>query len=283
MEVDIYELIVRLRQVWDCYLPKELAKRSPRDSLFFWWSGLSVYNFKTMQAIPHMHDFFVDLPQAVKDQIAVLSVARKIAGGQEVYRQNDPSLEVYRLHQGRIKLCNYSVDGDEIITGELRAGDCFGEMGLIDGLPRMSHAIASTDSIVHVLSAKHFNDLRDRHPEIDRQISIVLCRRVRALYSLNEDAAGLKLSVRIARVILRLAYSHGRQDESGATIIRVSHEEMSKMLGASRQSVSKELKSLEQAGDIELRYGKIYICDLPGLAVKYEDELGREQVTPVYQ
>jgi CRP-like cAMP-binding protein len=110
----------------------------------------------------------------------------------------------------------------------------------------------------------------------------MLCRRVRFLYSLNEDAAGLKLHVRLARVIHRLAYSHGHTPAQGRPYIEISHEELSKMLGASRQSVSKELKSLEREGDIELRYNKIHICDLERLADKYEKAVGMEQITASY-
>jgi hypothetical protein len=54
------------------------------------------------------------------------------------------------------------------------------------------------------------------------------------------------------------------------------------MLGASRQSVSKELKLLEREGDIELRYGKIYIRDVVALGDRYEKAVGMEQVTPLY-
>ena len=54
------------------------------------------------------------------------------------------------------------------------------------------------------------------------------------------------------------------------------------MLGESRQSISKELKALEGEGVIELRYGKIYLLDVPSLNDKYEDLMGMEQIAAVY-
>lgn len=235
-----------------------------------------------MKTIIDLHDFIRELPIAIKQEIEQFSKVRKLDKGETVYCQGDPPLEMYRILEGAVKLCNYSLDGAEIVMGELLPGDCFGDMGLIDGLPRVSHAVASRNSELSVLSKQHFNMLRDKHPEVNRQLSLMLCRRVRLLYCLNEDATGLKLHVRLARILHRLAYSHKHRDERSESYIEISHDDLSKMLGTSRQSVSKELKSLEREGDIELRYGKIYILDLDRLGDKYEKAVGMEQVTPLY-
>jgi CRP-like cAMP-binding protein len=235
-----------------------------------------------MKAIPYMHDFFGELPEEIQREIHSKSVERKVASGQTVYAKDDASTEMYRIVEGSIKLCNYSYEGDEMITGHFRVGDCFGEMGLIDGLPRVSHAVAAQETNLSVLSGNEFDRLRDTYSEINRAINIVLCRRVRFLYSLNEESAGLKLIVRLARVLHRLAYSHGAAGENGNLDIKISHEELSKMLGASRQSVSKELKILEKEGEIDLQYGKICIPNLERLSNKYETAIGIQQVTALY-
>ncbi len=230
-----------------------------------------------------MHDFIGKLSAELQAEFEQLSVSRRVVEGAAVYRKNDPSNEMYRLVDGAVRICNYSMDGSEIITGEFRSGDCFGEMGLIDELPRMSHAVASKDSSLRVLNKHHFHELCIRYPELSRELNRVLCSRVRFLHSLNEEAAGLNLHERLARVIQRLAISHGNSDDGQGTTIEISHEDLSKMLGASRQSVSKELKALEREGDIELRYGKIHVCNLDKLEQKYETAIGMEQLASVYE
>lgn len=236
----------------------------------------------SMKAIPHLHDFISELPAAIQAEIEHLSTQRQLARGEAAYRKGDLPNELFRIVEGAIKLCNFSLDGAEIISGEFQPGDCFGEMGVIDGMPRVSHAIASKDTRLRVLSRAQFEDLCQRYPEINRQLNLVLCRRVRFLYSLNDELLGLKLKIRLARVLHRLAYSHGKHNELGETFIETSHEELSNMLGASRQSVSKELKLLEREGDVELRYGKVYFHDLAALGEKYETALGMEQFAPLY-
>lgn len=235
-----------------------------------------------LKQIPHFHDFIAGLPTPVREELERLSSVRAVDKDQAIYRQGDPAAEMYQLIEGAVKMCNYTADGKEVVTGSFRAGDCFGEMGLIDGLPRISHAIAIEPATLRVLPAAHFNELYRKYPEISQQLNLMLCRRVRLLYALSEEASSLNLHQRLARALHRLSCSHGFRDQHDALYIGTSHEELGKMLGASRQSISKELKALEGEGVIALRYGKIYILDVPSLNDKYEDLMGMEQIAAVY-
>lgn len=236
-----------------------------------------------MKTIPNLHNFIGPLPADVLAEIEQLSIERHLSDGEPVYRQGDEANEMYQLLKGGVRMCNYSHDGKEIDLGNFKPGDCFGEVGMIDGMPRMSHALTIGPSIVRVLSKKHFDQLYDKHPEISKQFILMLCRRVRLLYSLTEEASTLNLHQRLARIIHRMSYSHGIQEDDKPLYIDTSQEELGRLLGASRQSISKELKKLEQEGSIEVRYGKVYVKDLESLNREYENLIGQEQVTPVYR
>lgn len=235
-----------------------------------------------MQVIPHMHAFVSELSPAPRQEFEKLSTLRKVGKGEAVYRQGDGSTELYQLVEGRVRLCNYTLEGKEVVTGELQSGDCFGELGIIDGLNRMSHAIAACDSVLRVLSRPCFEELSAKYPEVDRGIALMMCRRVRYLYSLNEEANELTLHQRVARCVLRMAYSRRSNDPERELYIAISQEDLGHMLGASRQSINKELKALVREGKIELRYGRIYIQDLEQLKEEYEYLLGMEPTTPGY-
>ena len=60
-------------------------------------------------------------------------------------------------------------------------------------------------------------------------------------------------------------------------IASIYHQDLSHMLGVSRQSISRELRLLEHEGDIQLRYSKVYFRDLALLAEKCEQSVGMEQ------
>jgi|GEM_PF-541344 len=235
-----------------------------------------------MKTIPHIHDFISDLPDSVREEIMRLCVVRQVAAGGAVYRQGDASVEIYQVVEGGVKLCNYSLDGREIVAAELLVNAWIGEMGVIDGMPRVSHAIAVKKTTLRVLSKSYFDELYLKYPEISRQLNLMMCRRMRMAYSLREEGSGLTLKQCLARAIHRLSYSHGVKDSQGDLSISISQEELGSMLGVSRQSVNKGLQILAGEGVIELRYGKIKIRSLDGLHEKYEKLMGVEQLAAVY-
>jgi CRP/FNR family cyclic AMP-dependent transcriptional regulator len=236
-----------------------------------------------MRVIPHMHDFVSELSPEAHQAFEQSSVTRSVSKGEAIYRQGEASSELYQLMGGTVKMCNFSLDGREVVTGEFHPGDCFGEMGLIDGLPRVSHAIASSDALLRVISKAPFEQLCERFPEVQGKLALMLCRRVRYLYALNEEASGLSLHQRVARTLLRMAYSRASGNPQRELYISISQEELGQMLGASRQSINKELKALAGEGAVELRYGRIYIRDLEQLRENYDHLLGVEQITPAYR
>lgn len=236
-----------------------------------------------MKKIPGLHSFFQQLPDDIYKEIQGVMSTRHLDEDEVLCSQGDIQKEMYQVVKGSLKLCNYSYDGKEVVFIKVRPGDCCGEMPLIDGLPRATYAVALEPTEVKVLSEVNFKMLYHKYPIISHQLNVMLCGRVRVLSDLIADSNLLSLRQRMARQIHRLAFSHGAiAGEHDVRVIDTSHEELGTMLGASRQSVSKELKALELDGTIELRYGKIYIRDLEKLEETYEMLMGSEQITPTY-
>lgn len=236
-----------------------------------------------MKTIPHMHDFISGLPESVRVEVESRCKQRRVCKGETVYSQGDPATEMYQLITGGVKLSNYSFGGREFSGIEFRPGDCFGEMGLIDGLPRVSFAITTADSLLRVITKPDFEHLVSVYPAFAQQVMLTLCRRVRYTYGLIAEASGLNLRQRLALNLYRLAHSHGSRDDSGELYVSLSQEELGRMLGASRQTVNKELQKLVEEGSVALRYGKIYLVDLEGMRGKYEYLMGSEQIAASYE
>jgi CRP/FNR family cyclic AMP-dependent transcriptional regulator len=235
-----------------------------------------------VKVIPQMHDFLSGLSAEGVAEFNRLSSLRTVPAGTLIYRQGDESDEIYQLVEGAVRLCNYLLDGREMVTAEFRAGDCFGEMGMIDQLPRVSHAITTQDSVLRILERRGFEQLLRKFPELNQLLLLTLCRRLRALYALREETSGLSLHQRVARAVLRLAHSQGVRDAEDNLFISISQEEFGHMLGASRQSVNRELRVLAREGVVDLRYGRIYVTDLATLDAQYEYLMGLEQITAGY-
>ncbi len=231
-----------------------------------------------MLPINNLHNFIATLPQEIREEIERESTWREFKDGEYIYRQGDPSNEVYELRRGNAKLCNYSHEGKEVVLFIFKPGDCFGDLGFYDQLPRLAHAVAVSSVHLRVIDGKNFGRLYKKHPALSKQININLSRRIRFLYHIAEDAATLSLQERLARTIRRMAYSHAIADHTGQLYLETSHEALGNLLGATRQSISKELRNLEQQNYIEMRYGKIFISDLEALNHTYANLMGPEEL-----
>lgn len=217
------------------------------------------------------------LPSQLRETIEQRMQPRHVADGESVYAAGDPGHECYLIQSGRVRMTNYAYSGKEVQTLELREGDCFGEISLIDGLPRANNAHASGVTELRVLTKPDFDSLYAEHPEIAAQLNRFLCHRLRTISANAEDASVLVLRERLPRLIARLAESHGVADGSGGVAIeRISHANLAHMLGVTRQSISLELKELERAGLIQLRYRRILVRDLSAFARRFESLVGAD-------
>jgi CRP-like cAMP-binding protein len=209
---------------------------------------------------------------------------RQVPAGEAVYALGSPPDACYMIRRGRVRICNFTESGREVSMGELLEGDCLGEIGIIDGLPRFNTAIASEDSELLMLARPDFDRLYRAHPEIARQLNRQLAYRVRLMYMHAEEANSLSLAQRLARTLARIGYSAGEPQESGEILVRpLSHEALANMLGASRQAVSQEMKQLERTGLVRISYGKVYIRDIETLIKPVETLIGGEPVVSAYR
>ncbi len=90
----------------------------------------------------------------------------------------------YIIEAGSVEVSKLSPHGDKHILGILEKSEIFGEMGLIDGLPRSATVKALEDCIVSVFSKETFNSLADHNPEALIPIFKILTRRLRSTLAL---------------------------------------------------------------------------------------------------
>lgn len=116
-------------------------------------------------------------------------MARKhIKKGEVIFREGNFSDCAYIIESGAVEILEINAGEDEVI-GLLKENDIFGEIGLIDGLPRSAMARAAEDSIVHVLSKETFENLSKHNPEALMPILKVLAHRLRETLSLVKNGS----------------------------------------------------------------------------------------------
>ena len=183
--------------------------------------------------------------------------------GQTLFRKGDEGSSLYIIKQGTIKIVLPSRLGDEVIVTIFSEGDFFGEMALFDGKPRSADALAMESTKIYMLNRKDF--LLFLHSNINAMESILsqLTKRLRDTDDFLEGTCFLNVSARLAKKLLDLAGSYGRQDADSVYIdLDLTQKELGDMIGSTRESINKELKILRDKGLITNQENKIQIIDM---------------------
>jgi CRP/FNR family transcriptional regulator, cyclic AMP receptor protein len=200
-------------------------------------------------------------------QQAMLAVAQTLSlqPGTAIYRKGDKSTGFYCLLEGSIKVSNLGEDGREGILSVLDAGNWFGEIGLLDGLPRPHDFTAISRCELLAIPVAAFEQLMQNNA-FARAMSVLLCMRVRALLGYADNSMLGSTRSRVAGRLLLLARGDSTMTAEARSRVPVSQEALAMMLGLTRQTLSKELRALEKAGVLRLGYGDLHIVSMAELA-----------------
>ena len=198
--------------------------------------------------------------------IAALLQKQTLRKGDVLFRNGEEGHSLYMITAGKIKIVRQSRDGDEMILAVLSTGDFCGEMALLDGLPRSADAIAVEETHLYGLNRKDFLSYVMNNETAVRAILSALSKRLRKADDFLEDIFFLNVAARLAKKLIELAGSDGVREEDGAPIkLSVTQKDLAGMIGATRESVNKELRSLREKNLIALSGKAILIQDMEGL------------------
>lgn len=175
----------------------------------------------------------------VKELVAVVR-RRTFRAGEVIFHRDDPGPVLYVIKEGKVKICLISPDGQEISLVVFGKGEYFGDMALLDGLPRSADAIAMEKTECFSLQRSDFHNAIMKNPKIAIQVLEELSKRLRSTDEHLEDLIFLDVYGRVAKKLLELADSHGQKVDDGIRIdVRLTQQELASMVGASRESVNK--------------------------------------------
>ncbi|MEE2752531.1 MAG: Crp/Fnr family transcriptional regulator [Candidatus Latescibacterota bacterium] len=155
---------------------------------------------------------------------------------------------LFVIHQGKVKVSIGSEDGREVILSILGEGDFFGEMSLLDGLPRSANVTTTQET--ELLMVRRADFLRiQRSPQTAIKLLSVLASRLRKTDRKIEGLALSDVTGRITQTLLQLAEEQGSPTPDGVLVKdRPTHQDLASMSGTTRETVSRILKRLENRG-----------------------------------
>jgi CRP-like cAMP-binding protein len=217
----------------------------------------------TAKAVLQRNYLFRGLPDSTLARLASLAGRRVCQKGAVIFSQGDPGDALFGVASGRVRISASGAGGREVFLNIMEPGDTFGEIAVMDGLPRTAGATALDATTLVVLKRTDFLGLLEREPRLATHLLMLLCQRLRWTSELVEESAFLSGTARLAKRLLILASLHGRPAELGTGTghmeLRISQADLAHFLGVSRQVVNQHLGEWSKAGWVALGRGRIVI------------------------
>lgn len=217
-----------------------------------------------LAAIP----MFSDLSAESLEILGEMVQYRRCPKGSFIVGQNEMGTCMYLLVSGRVKVSLASPEGKELVLNYLEAPAHFGEMALVDAMPRTADVIAITDVEVFSLDGKDLTTAIQIQPRLALSLIATLSRRLRTTIARLEDMAFHDATHRIMRVVLNVATA-GLETRGTPVVQGMTHYDIATLAGTSRETASRVISMLAREGIVTTK-GRRIIVDLERLTRRLE-------------
>jgi len=230
-------------------------------------SALTLEERQNIESGPWFSKLSPPLRQAILERAGV----RRLGDGAALATRGTPAQDWVGVARGAVRVSTVSLAGKQVTLTYVEPGIWFGDVAIFDGDRRTHDAYAHGDTTLLSIAKADFKKILATHVELYEAIVRLHARRIRQLYGLVEDLNTLPLRARLAKQLLHLMRSYGIPSLSDGHEVRIglqlAQEELAQLLGASRQRVNQELKSMEREEAIRIEPG--------GLVIRSRDTLMR--------
>lgn len=206
--------------------------------------------------------WFSKLSPLLRSDILSHSIARRMDDGALLSSRGSPAEQWVGVARGAVRVSTVSISGQQITLTYVAPGTWFGDIALLDGLPRTHDAHAHGATTLLVVRKADFKALLTAHVELYDALLHLNSRRLRLLFETVEDIYTKPLASRLAKLLLLLTRRYGIKYDAETLIgLQLSQEELAQMVGASRQRVNQELKSFERKGALRIEPARVVVLD----------------------
>lgn len=208
------------------------------------------------KALLRSHPFFTGLDSRIVERLVPHALTRKVKRGTLLFRKGDAGSNLYAVCAGAVRVSAPSDQGKDAIFNLIVPGEIFGEVAFLDGGPRTADAVMIESGELMAVERRDFLPLLKDYPELALRLLEVLCGRLRRTSQQVEDIVFLGLEPRLAKALLHL-YDHSSFKASQK--FKVTQRDISQLIGTSRESVNKQLRSWERRKWLKLKRGGLVI------------------------
>jgi len=217
---------------------------------------------------------FSDLDPEALDQLCRYAKHTTLKRGTTIVSKGDPGNSLIVVISGTIKISVSSPDGRSAILNLIGPGEIFGEVAVLDGLSRTADATANSNCEIYVIDRRDFIPFVRSQPALAMKFIELLCTRLRWTSDQVEEVILQNLPGRLASALLRLTEKH-KLAPAGRTIA-ITQQEISEMVGMTRESINKQLRAWAGRNWVRLEHGAIVVLDVASLRELVEAGSGED-------
>lgn len=208
-------------------------------------------------------ELFKELPEETLSELAIQIKLKEFSVRSFIIQSGEPSDALLLLVAGQLQIISTSESGKEIGLNFIDEGDCFGEVGLIDGGPRSASVVAVTPAVIGFLPKEQALHLFHHNAVVAARIQQKLCRIIRSEVKARSVLSGSKAYARVFMVLSK--HPKLKENQNNLHPLRLdnipSQAVIARMANVSRETVSRALSSLGKAGVIAKKARQLEIAD----------------------
>jgi len=209
------------------------------------------------------HPIFCDLEPEALDQLCRYAKHTSLKRGATICSKGDPGNSLFAVISGTVKISISSPEGRNAILNLIGPGEVFGDIAVLDGHERTADATANTNCELYVIDRRDFLPFVRSQPALAMKFIELLCGRLRRTSEQVEQLILQDLPGRLASALLGLTGKRALDPESQT--IAITQQEISEMVGMTRESINKQLRAWAARNWVRLEHGAIVVLDANSL------------------
>ncbi len=197
------------------------------------------------------------------------AVLKNFKARETIYFPSEPGQTVLVLAKGRVRIQAVTPDGKEAILAFIEEGELFGELAVVDSEPRNEFAVALEPARVVAVPREDILWLMGQRSDVMLYVTKLLGFRRRRIENRLRNILFRSNRERIVALLLELLETHGEKLGNYWEIrLQLSHQELSNLIGATRETVTLTLGQLQREKLVLVRRRRVIILDRARLAAE---------------
>jgi len=194
----------------------------------------------------------------------IVHASAQFSKGEHLYMSSDHADYIYFLKNGNVKLSKIIETGEEQLSFIIGPGEVFGKNILMNQNKDEESAVALNDCTVEYIDIESWNNLMRHDPQFMLNVLKVVGARIHSLEVRIEQMQYMSTTQRIKAILHGLAEQFGVRNNTKKTVtlnLQLTHKDISKLAGTSRQSVTTTLRKLQSENILQYNRNNMLITD----------------------